>query len=158
MYNINVLKVIKVLITFIILFTTGNVKAKHIHHEKVYQEYFCGSLNGKSEYVLPDRTRIDCLTDEYAIEVDFAKKWSEAIGQSLYYSYCTKREPGILLILESEKDEKHLHKIQPLVKLYGIRLWLIRPENLPDKDFKNEQYKTAPKLNFRFLQSMPGAV
>lgn len=36
------------------------------------------------EYVLPDRTRVDCLTDEYAIEIEFAENWAESIGQAMY--------------------------------------------------------------------------
>lgn len=30
---------------------------------------------------LPNGTYVDCLTDDYAIEVDFSNKWAEAIGQ-----------------------------------------------------------------------------
>lgn len=44
----------------------------------------CNALDGKMEVVLKDKTRIDCLTAEYAIEVDFAKKGAEGIGQALY--------------------------------------------------------------------------
>ena len=35
---------------------------------------------------MPDGTRCDILTDTHAIEVDFADKWAEAIGQSLNYA------------------------------------------------------------------------
>ena len=49
------------------------------YHEKHYQTLLCNKLDGEMEYVLKDRTRVDCLTDEYAIEVDFAKKWAESI-------------------------------------------------------------------------------
>jgi len=73
--------------------------AKHLFSEKTYQKYFCSVNNGYIEYILPDRTRVDCLTDTYAIEVDFANKWAEAIGQSLYYSNETGKQAGILLIL-----------------------------------------------------------
>ena len=49
--------------------------------EKDYVNKYC---NGYKEFVLSDKTRIDCLTDEYAIEYDYAKKWAESIGQALY--------------------------------------------------------------------------
>lgn len=78
------------------------------------------------EYVLPDRTRVDCLTDEYAIEFDFADHWAEAIGQSLHYAEMTNRKPGIVLIIEDPKDERHLKKLRPIAEKTGIRIWVIR--------------------------------
>ena len=38
-------------------------------------------IGGKVEVVMKDGTRCDILTATHAIEVDFAKKWAEAIGQ-----------------------------------------------------------------------------
>ena len=42
--------------------------------------------------------RVDCLSRDYAIEVDRTEKWYEALGQAVYYSHLTGREPGIILI------------------------------------------------------------
>ncbi|MET4686265.1 hypothetical protein [Sinorhizobium fredii] len=36
------------------------------------------------EFPNPDGTRTDCISDTHAIEVDFSKKWAEAIGQALH--------------------------------------------------------------------------
>lgn len=99
--------------------------AKRIHKEKTYQNYFASYINGECEYVLKDKTRIDILTDRYAIEVDFANKWHEAIGQSLYYSIRSKREPGILLIMENEKDWRYLKRLLYVTKQYNIKVWTI---------------------------------
>ena len=41
------------------------------------------------EVVMKDCTRCDILTATHAIEVDFARKWAEAIGQSLNYAMHT---------------------------------------------------------------------
>ena len=41
--------------------------------------------------------RCDILTDKYAIEVDRAPKWHEAIGQATHYSITLKRKPCIAL-------------------------------------------------------------
>lgn len=38
-------------------------------NEKYYQTIFCEGLDGIIEYRLKDKTRVDCLTNEYAIEV-----------------------------------------------------------------------------------------
>ena len=110
---------------FIILFLISLLQAKHLHKENFYQTVFCNKMNGIKEYVLKDRTRIDCLTSTYAIEVDFASKWGESIGQSLYYSIQTKRRPGILLIIEQSKDRKNLNRLLKVSKRYQIQLWTI---------------------------------
>ena len=41
---------------------------------------------------------IDCFNDKFAIEVDWANKWAEAVGQSLYYADATDRKPAIILL------------------------------------------------------------
>lgn len=96
------------------------------YHEKYYQTILCNELGGEMEYVLEDRTRVDCLTDEYAIEVDFAKKWAESIGQSLYYAYMTKRKPAIGLIIDEDKDQRYIKRIKKLNKQYAIKLFFIK--------------------------------
>ena len=103
------------------------VQAKHLHNEKYYQNIWCSEHNGNMEVKLVDKTRIDCLTKDHAIEFDFANKWAEAIGQSLHYSYLTGRKAGIVLIIEKEEDYKHLNKIKPLCEKLDITLWEMRP-------------------------------
>ena len=63
----------------IILLFTSVLFAKHIHFERYYQDIFCEEQGGVVEFVLDDRSRVDCLTDEFAIEVDFACKWAGSI-------------------------------------------------------------------------------
>ncbi|MDA9260971.1 hypothetical protein N9P58_03795, partial [Puniceicoccaceae bacterium] len=55
--------------------------------EKHYQDIFAAQVGGRTEVTAGDGTRCDMLTDSYAIEVDFARKWGEAIGQSLNYGF-----------------------------------------------------------------------
>ena len=92
--------------------------------EKDYQVLWCEQQNGIIEYELPDKTRVDCLTDEYAIEVEFARKWYEAIGQSLYYSIMTGKKPGIALIVKNG-DERYLKRLYRVSEKYNIRIWII---------------------------------
>lgn len=77
--------------------------------EKDYVNMYC---TGIKEYVLEDRTRVDCLTDEYAIEFDYAKKWAESIGQSLYYSKKTGKKPAVAIITNGENDLKYIQRIK----------------------------------------------
>jgi len=110
-------------------FKTPTISTPKTHHgkknEKYYQTILCKELGGRMEYVLSDRTRVDCLTDSYAIEVDFAKKWAEAVGQSLYYALMTHRKPGIGLIVDRVKDRKYLKRIKKLTRKYHIKLYEI---------------------------------
>ena len=82
---------------------------------------------GKIEYVLHDRTRVDCLTSTHAIEYDFSRKWAEAIGQSLGYAFETNKRAGIVLIIQNKKDLKHWYKLNSIVghNKLPIDLWKI---------------------------------
>ena len=99
------------------------------YHEKHYQTLLCNELGGEMEYVLKDKTRVDCLTDEYAIEVDFAKKWAEGVGQSLYYAHITGRKPAIGFIIDSKKEERYFKRLNLLAREYGIKIFIIEKEN-----------------------------
>lgn len=94
-------------------------------NEKYYQSKMCQELGGKMEYVLSDKTRVDCLTDEYAIEVDFAKKWAEAIGQSLYYADITGRKPAIGFIV-GEGDENYIKRVKTVADKFDIKIMLLQ--------------------------------
>lgn len=94
-------------------------------NEAHYQIPFCQNLGGKLEVTLTDRTRVDCLTNEYAIEVDFAKKWAESVGQSLHYGLMTNRKPAIGLIV-GFGDMRHLYKVERLAKKFNIKIFVIK--------------------------------
>ena len=105
----------------------GTVQSKM--HERDYQQVWCDAHSGEVEVRLRDSTRVDCIADidgvAYAIDFDFAKKWAEAIGQSMYYAKMTRREPGVVLIVEDfDSDLKHINKITYAMQDAGIRLWL----------------------------------
>ena len=86
-----------ILLIFSILLILANCcEAKRLHKEKEYQKAWCDKYHGELEYVLDDKTRVDCLTKNYAVEFDFAPKWAEAIGQSYYYAIKTDRHPAVV--------------------------------------------------------------
>lgn len=78
---------------------------------------------------MPDKTRCDCLTDKHAIEFDFGSKWAESIGQALYYGIQTEKKPGVVLILESERDYKYWIRLNTIITHYGLGIdtWILRP-------------------------------
>ena len=83
-----------------------NAKASRIKHEKYYQERHCNSLNGSVEYSIPKQRRVDCLTEKYAIEYDFANKIYECLSQARYYGKITGKIPVCALIIEDKIRDK----------------------------------------------------
>lgn len=112
---------------------TAVANAQHLHHEADYQNSWCFKMGGDIEYRLPDSTRVDCLTEDYAIEFDFAEKWAEAIGQALYYANITGREPGIVLLVEDAEHEfKYLIRLLKSIEASprAWRVWIMEPGDL----------------------------
>ena len=99
-------------------------------YEKDYQKAWAAKHGGKCEVRMSDGTRCDVVTDTHAIEFDWANNWAEAVGQSLWYSLQTDKKPGIVLILRSEKDRKHLIRLRSLIagKKLQIDVFVIEPK------------------------------
>ncbi|MCD6459435.1 hypothetical protein J7L67_02055 [bacterium] len=88
--------------------------------ERDYQEQWAREHGAKIEVQLRDGTRVDCLTDTHAIEVDFARKWTEAIGQSMHYSRMTGKRAGIVLIITDPDDMKYWDRLKKLIEHSGL--------------------------------------
>jgi hypothetical protein len=70
------------------------------------------------------------LTNEYAIEFDFGKKWAKSIGQSLYSALKTGKKPGVVLILEKDYDNRFFVNLEAIADKYNITVWTMTPEDL----------------------------
>ena len=106
------------------LYETQTMKPNQV--EAYYQNEWCTPDFGRKEVILWDITRVDCMTKDYAIEFDFAKKWAESIGQALYYSKLTGKAPAIVLILTSPTDYRYVKRIERLdneIKLFLIKAY-----------------------------------
>ena len=114
---------------FCLLLLAGCFGSKPLH-ESDYQHFWCGKHHGELEHRLEDGTRVDCLTSEYAIEVEYAHKWAEAIGQSLFYAQMTSKKPGIVLIMREHGDDKFLKRLRKVAGEQGIKIWTIKPHDL----------------------------
>lgn len=125
----------KILILFILqfVFFTGKAFASHLYPEKYYQNIWCEKWGGVAEYRLSDKTRVDCVTKTYVAEFDFAPKWAEAVGQSLYYSKMTGKKPAIILIIEDEGDFVYFNRAKVLADDNDIALWYMKK---PEKQRK----------------------
>lgn len=122
----------RLILTAISVLLSINIASAHMYLEKEYQKQWCSLNKGQTEYILSDRTRIDCLTTDYAIEFDFANKWAESIGQSLYYALSTGKKAGVVLIMENgQKDLKYLKRLQDVSEKHNIKIWTMTPEDMP---------------------------
>lgn len=75
-------------------------------NELEWTKYIAESKNGTHQYVCPDQSRVDVLTDEYAYEVEWADKWKEAPTQAILYSMLTNKKPAVILLMRGNKTEK----------------------------------------------------
>ena len=93
-------------------------------HEADFVDAHC---MGEIEYVLPDRTRVDCLTDTHAIEYDWGKKWAESLGQALFYSAMTGKKAGIVLIVNPRTKERYLKRLNKAISdnNLNVDVWTI---------------------------------
>lgn len=114
----------------VLLLLCSTLSAARLNSESYYQKIAAEKYSGETEVSMPDGTRCDIVTETHAIEVDFADKWGEAIGQSLNYAFQSNKRAGILLILEKKTDEKHLIRVNSIVQHFelpidvlAIRAW-----------------------------------
>ena len=108
----------KYLIILIALILSDQTLAQKAQKEDFYAELWCDSQGGESEVRTTQGTRCDCLTSEYAVEVDFDQKWAEGLGQALHYGVEFDRQPAVLLIIKDHdgKDRtKYKQRLQSTI-------------------------------------------
>ena len=115
----------KLFLLIILFFLSFSAYA--IEKEEYYSNKFCEELSGQSQFKLKDLSRVDCLTETHAFEVDWADgmKVYEAIGQSLYYASQTEKKPGILLLIRKDNSKKHIRKVQEVISAFNLPIELV---------------------------------
>jgi hypothetical protein len=108
----------------LLLFSVAVMFSQERQRESYYQEEFAKVLGGETEVVLSDRTRVDIVTDKYAIEVDFGYKWAESVGQSLYYEKMLDKQAGVLLVVEGREEERFINRLMAVAVEHGIKVWI----------------------------------
>lgn len=113
--------------------------AGHQHLESWYADALAAETGAKTEARMRDGTRCDVLTATHAIEVEFASKWCEAVGQSLNYASQTGKPGGIALILESGSDARFLQRLRALIAWHDLPLVVVvlRPINKDGLQLEN---------------------
>lgn len=91
--------------------------------EAEHQDILAEKYKGKKEVRLDDGTRVDLLTKDEAIEIDFAKKWAEGIGQALYYGLKTGKKPAVILLV-AKGEERYVKRLQLVANRYRIKVYI----------------------------------
>lgn len=102
--------------------------------ESDYSNQIQEILGGQREYAVTSGY-VDLLTKTHAIEVEYANKWKQSIGQALWYGQQTLKQPGIILILRKKSDYKYFIQLNTALDYGGladkIKVWLY-PNDFPN--------------------------
>ncbi len=109
---------------FFIFVNTCQAQNEAWYIETINQNHF----GGRTEVTLKGG-RADIVNNNYAIEVEFASKWKNAIGQALWYGLQLERKPGIVLVMKDINDRKYGIMLQSAIDYAGltdkIKVWFI---------------------------------
>lgn len=116
----------KALSTAAILCMTASLSAEPVRkNEAYYRDLLAIEVGGKVEQQMGDGTRCDIITDTHAIEVDWASKWKEGIGQALWYGFQSNRPAKLALIVRNQRDRVHVLRCRSLIEHNGLALEVI---------------------------------
>lgn len=104
-------------------FTATTAFAGQAQKEDFYTNIWCSANGGEQEVRTQMNTRVDCLLNDYAVEVDFDTNWAEGLGQALHYSVMTDRPAAVLLILKNhDGDDRsaYIERLQATINGAGL--------------------------------------
>jgi hypothetical protein len=138
----------KVLFLAVLIGISGALPAEagRKHLEAWYADALAEQLKAKTEVRMRNGTRCDVLAPAHAIEVEFASKWAESIGQSLNYAAQTGRGGAIALILESGSEEKYLTILRENIAWHQLPLSVIVMRPFGEKSLTLEFPEGFPKV------------
>lgn len=108
-------------LAIILMSQTQTTRQKEVY----YQNKFAEIIHGATNVRLYDKTEVDIINDTFAIEVDFSEKWAESIGQSLFYAEMTNHKAGVLLVVNSNLDERFIKRLMTVAVRKDITVWLM---------------------------------
>ena len=88
-------------------------------HEAYYVTLLANKLNGSKEVAVLNG-RVDIVTEEYAVEVEWAQNWKHSVGQALWYGLQTNKKPGIILIMKDINERKYGIMLQTALEYSGL--------------------------------------
>ena len=127
--------------TFIlaVVFTTMPllVHASSTNHKKQDADYVkevCKIQRGQTEVYVSKRSRVDCVTAKYVIEVDYADLWKRNIDQALRYGKDSGKKAKLVLVVEDKSELSYVKKARAEVKLKSLNLEIETFENFESRE------------------------
>ena len=98
------------LFTIVVLFSLGllSTHAQSLD-ERAIQACACKGM--EQEVDTKAGTRVDCVSEFYAIEVEASQDWAEALGQSLHYAQETGKHAKVLFFCEKDEASCLRHRL-----------------------------------------------
>lgn len=101
--------------------------------EAAWRDVLAEKLNARHE-VGVEGGRVDVMTSNEVIELDWPHKWHEGLGQSLHYSDATGKKPVLALISYSQGPEnlrarsiERFNMVEKYCGKHGVRLIVLFP-------------------------------
>lgn len=106
--------------------------------ESYYSSVWCNQMGGIEEVRTFKGTRVDCLLDDYAVEVDFDTKWAEGLGQALHYGVEFNRQPAVLLIIQNHNGsnrQKYIDRLHSTIigANLNVKIFIIETKDYPTR-------------------------
>ena len=81
----------------------------------------------------PSYGRVDLLTDDFAVEVDWISNWQAGIGQALHYAHETGKAPVLAIALKEKRavfrgDREECAYVASICAKHGIAVWVLHVE------------------------------
>jgi hypothetical protein len=102
------------------------------HDENFVTRLLADKYQAQTQVRLSDGSIADMVTSDYAIEVEWAPKWKESIGQSELYATLSGKLPGVILLVEYPVvEQKYVDRCTSVCSKMGIKMWVERIEPVP---------------------------
>ena len=88
--------------------------------EKSINEAWCTEKGGITEHRTSYGTYVDCLTKDFAIEVEYDYKWKEGVGQSLHYAESTGKKAAILFIRRAKTKKDFMSELKKTIEYHEL--------------------------------------
>jgi len=131
----------KCCIAVALMMVCGMQISSAVAQERKYQERYCVGM--ETEVTMPSGARADCISEEFAIEVDLSNKWAEAIGQSLHYASEKNLKAGIVLVcVDPVVCNAHAYRLTSTAQKFRLPLtvWFCRPSDATLDDCVKEYF------------------
>lgn len=101
--------------------------------ESLWRDELARQWDGETEHSI-EGGRIDVLTTNEAVEVEFIHKWHEGIGQALHYGSAMKRQGVLAIVVSAQSEDKLLAASRQRLELIegqcvgnGLRMIVLFP-------------------------------